>query len=167
MESASGDRRVLVIGYGNTLRGDDGLGPRVAALLEADKRLLGARIVARHQLVPELAAEFAEADLVILVDASESVAPGEVAVRRLDEEIGTGERLGGAAGPAPSSTWTHHVDAASLLALARELLSATPEAYVVAIGAESMELGDGLSAAAERALPAAVDAVAAIVVSRG
>ena len=43
---------VLVVGYGNPLRGDDGFGCHAAALLAADPRLEEARVLARHQLTP-------------------------------------------------------------------------------------------------------------------
>jgi len=76
--------RPLVVGYGNTLRGDDGVGPRVAELLAADPRLAGAVVLARHQLTPELAADIAEAALVVFIDASENGKPGEISIRRID-----------------------------------------------------------------------------------
>ena len=47
---------VLVIGYGNELRGDDGVGPRVAR--ELSPRLgvsFGVSAIDVHQLMPELA----------------------------------------------------------------------------------------------------------------
>src|SRR5919198_4121190 len=88
----SAGRRVLVVGYGSSLRGDDGLGWHAAALLAADPRLAGAEVLARHQLTPELAEDVSRAALVVLVDARADGggAPGEVAVRR-----------GGPAGPPP------------------------------------------------------------------
>jgi hydrogenase maturation protease len=164
MEPGNVPPRTLIVGYGSTLRGDDGLGPRVAELLDADPRLAGATIMQRHQLTPELAADIAEAALVVLIDASEDGEPGEIAVRRLvggaaaagaTSDDGSGETFGG--------TWTHHVDADSLLALARELWGAVPEAYVVGVGVESMELGEGLSPVVERALPEIVETVARLV----
>jgi hydrogenase maturation protease len=156
MEPDNAAPRTLIVGYGSTLRGDDGLGPRVADLLDADPRLAGATIMRRHQLTPELAADIAEANLVVLIDASEDGKPGEIAVRRLaGDTAGSGGPSGG--------TWTHHVDAESLLALARELWGVTPAAYVVGVGVESMELGEELSPAVERALPDVVETVARLV----
>ena len=62
---------VLVIGYGNPLRGDDGAGWKAAELLAEDPRLAGAVVLARHQLTPELADDVSRASLVVLVDASQ------------------------------------------------------------------------------------------------
>jgi hydrogenase maturation protease len=170
VDAAAKPPRMLVVGYGNTLRGDDGAGPRVAELLAADPRLAGVEIMQRHQLTPELAADFVGASLVVLIDARETGERGEITIRRLDGDaehhtgaVAPAEGRSTASGSATASAWTHHVDAASLVALARELWGATPAVYVVGIGVQSMELGDDLSGAVKRALPSAADAVAAIV----
>ena len=72
---------VLVVGYGNPLRSDDGVGWRAAQLLATDPRLAGARVLARHQLVPELALDVSRAPLVVLVDAAADGDPGSVSLR--------------------------------------------------------------------------------------
>jgi hydrogenase maturation protease len=69
---------VLVVGYGNSLRGDDGVGWHAAGRLAADPRLAGARVLARHQLTPELAVDVAQASLVVLVDAVAGAEPREI-----------------------------------------------------------------------------------------
>ena len=58
----------LVIGYGNSLRSDDGAGQKIAEQI-AEWQLPQVRSLARHQLTPELAADIAQADLVIFIDA--------------------------------------------------------------------------------------------------
>jgi hypothetical protein len=60
---------VLVVGYGNPLRGDDAVGWRVAESIVSDPRLAGAHVMTAHQLLPELAVELGEAGLAVLVDA--------------------------------------------------------------------------------------------------
>ena len=55
---------------------------------------------------------------------------------------------------------SHHVGADEVLALARELTGASPRAVAVGIGVADLELGEGLSAPVESALPRVVDAVA-------
>ena len=55
----------LVIGYGNSLRGDDGAGPYAARLLQNMNDEGGWDIVACHQLTPELAETISRASLVI------------------------------------------------------------------------------------------------------
>ena len=73
---APGPARVLVIGYGNALRADDGVGWHAAGLLADDPRLVGATVMALHQLAPELALDLSAATLAVLVDASTATLPG-------------------------------------------------------------------------------------------
>ncbi len=47
---------ILVLGYGNELRGDDGLGPLVARTV-ADANIPGVRVLTARQLLPEFAAD--------------------------------------------------------------------------------------------------------------
>jgi hydrogenase maturation protease len=154
---------VLVIGYGNTLRSDDGVGPTVAARLAADPRMAGADIREEHQLTPELAVDVSRAALLVLIDAGADEAPGEVSVRWL--ETG-GEHSGEAGyGPAaePGAAMTHHVDPAGIVGLARELWGTAPPVVMVSIGPESLEVGEGLSEVVERAAARAAEAVVDIV----
>jgi len=68
----------LIIGYGNTLRGDDGAGPRVAEVV-AGWSLPNVRAISAAQLTPELAEALAGAEVVIFVDAQVSQAAGRPA----------------------------------------------------------------------------------------
>lgn len=145
---------VLVVGYGNALRMDDGLGWHAAELLAEDPRLDGAAVLARHQLTPELALDFSRATLVVLVDASHGPPPGTFTIERVERAGRTG------------TTWSHHLDPASLVALGHELYGRTPDVYLVSVGAASLEMGDQLSPLLEAVLPRVVDAVAELVVSR-
>jgi len=145
---------VLVVGYGNPLRTDDGVGPAVAERLAGDPRLAGATVLTGHQLTPELAFDASRASLLILVDAEDGLAPGELSVRRLAAPDGDE-----ASGP----PLTHHLDPAGLLALARELFGASPPLVMVGIGTASMELGEGLTPQVEAAVARAADAVVAVV----
>jgi hydrogenase maturation protease len=141
---------VLIVGYGNALRTDDGLGWHAAALLADDPRLAGATIIRRQQLTPELALDISRAARVIFIDASNR-APGSVAIEPV------------AATPAAAApAWSHHVDPAVLLALARDLYGASPEAFAVSAGAADLGLGEDLSDALAEVLPAVLDAVAGL-----
>src|SRR3954467_15466993 len=70
----------LVLACGNTLRGDDGVGWEIAALLEDDAALADVEVVASHQLTPEMAEPISRADVVVFVDCSAVSGAGEVAV---------------------------------------------------------------------------------------
>ena len=172
-----GPARVLVVGYGNTLRTDDGVGWHAARLLAGDPRLAGAVVLAEHQLAPELAVDLSLASLVVLVDASTETPAGTVTVRRLAQpgraapggetrsggfgEAGSGGEAG-ASGSKPGAT-SHHVDPGLLLALACELYGWAPEAVVVSVGVAELGTGEVLSPKVEAALPVVADAVAQLV----
>jgi len=142
---------VLVIGYGNPLRSDDGVGPAVAERLAGDPRLEGVDIRSEHQLTPDLALDASRASLLVLVDAGAEQAPGEVSVRRLEP---AGE---------PGTAWTHHLDPSGLVGLARELWGPAPPVVIVSVGPATLEVGEGLSPVVEAAAGRAADAVAGVV----
>src|SRR5258708_21465848 len=70
--------KTLVIGYGNELCGDDGLGWRVAQDLAARQFDGDVEIMALRQLNPELAEPISQADRVIFIDARMGREPGVV-----------------------------------------------------------------------------------------
>ena len=142
---------VLVVGYGNTLRTDDGIGWHAAERLAGDERLTGAVVLRRHQLTPELALDISAASLVVFIDASRDLPPGSV-------DITCVERADVAA-----STSSHHLGPPVLVALAHELYGRRPSAYVVRCGVVSLELGDQLSPAVEAALATVIDAVVGLI----
>ncbi len=135
---------ILVLGYGNELRGDDGAGPCVAEMLAA-RQLRGVRVVTAHQLTPDFAELIARAGLVIFVDARVGGERTQVSAVRAST---TGDLQ------------AHSSDPSALLALAETLYSQCPPAWCVSIPADSFEFGFGLSA---RTKAAALDALAAIV----
>jgi hydrogenase maturation protease len=142
---------VLVVGYGNSLRGDDGVGWHAAGLLATHPRLTGARVLARHQLVPELAADVSRASLVVLVDAADEGDPGSVSVRRVRPR------------PPTPAIWSHHLDPETLAGLAEAVFGFAPPVVLVSVAAGSFAEGDRLSAALERVLPKVVQVVTDVV----
>lgn len=142
---------ILLIGYGNRLRQDDGLGP---ALLD----LAGARFAApdlctfeQQQLVPELAAELAAPGVTaaLFLDAAPADAatpPGMVTVRQLLPTV-DGSPLG------------HQLAPEELLTVARVLYGATPAAWLVTVAGENFGYGGELSAAVRSGLDEALAVV--------
>lgn len=61
--------RVLIVGYGNTLRGDDGIGPHVVESLAPAQLPPGTRCLCLPQLDISLVAQLPQADVAIFVDA--------------------------------------------------------------------------------------------------
>ncbi len=142
--------RALVVGYGNSLRSDDGVGWHAAMRAADDPRFAGVAVLAVHQLTPELALDLSRVDVAVFIDAAMSLATGFVVMHELTS--------GGAGSTA--STSSHHVDAGTLLAMARQLYGAAPLAWSVEVGIASMEPGEALTPAVEAALPEVLAAAA-------
>lgn len=123
----------IVIGYGNPLRGDDGVGPLVATAL--GRRVLPRlRTLALQQLTPELAPELAAVDRAIFVDACAGLSgPRWLALS-----------------PAESALAAHLSDPAVLLALTGALYGRAPAAWLLALPARCFTLGAPLSPIARR-----------------
>jgi hydrogenase maturation protease len=159
------DRRILVIGYGNTLRRDDGVGVRAAEMMAGDARFAGVEVLTAYQLTPELSLDIGTASLVVFVDADMRGLPGAIDVRELSGGAGAAvdvSRLPGLERVDQGAS-SHHVGADEVLALTRELTGASPRAVAVGIGVADLELGEDLSAPVEAALPRVADAVARLV----
>jgi hydrogenase maturation protease len=145
---------VLIIGYGNELRGDDGLGPFVAESIAAAK-LPGVLVKMVMQLLPELAADLVEARLAVFVDAS--VEPSAMG---LPVRIQAAEDM--------LSWCTHRANPHSLLALTRTISGRTPEGWWLTVSGRNFEHGEGLSeVAVENARQAIVRLMAFIQAKTG
>jgi len=122
--------RVLVLGYGNPGRQDDGLGPAAAAEV-GTWDWPGVTACDNYQLVIEDAVDISEHDVVWFVDAARSGAePYEV--RRLSA--------------AHAITFTSHlVKPEALLAIAARYYGKSPEAYLVGIRGYEFEFLEGLT----------------------
>ena len=123
--------RVLLIGYGNPGRGDDGLGPALAAAIE-DLGLPGVTVDIDYQLTVDHAALIAGHDGVIFADAMIGL---EKPFRF--SPVGTAP---------PQSLGSHQVTPEAALTLAGLLFGKAPPGWILAIGGtEFGELHEGLS----------------------
>jgi len=153
--------RVLVVGYGNSLRGDDAVGQVVAeALSAAGDHVPGlerAMVVAAQQLTPEMALDLSRSAFAVFVDAACDGRPaGSVTVQILDA---TSAREPAAAGNAAAVGCWQDLTPSGLVALARDLYDSAPPAAVVTVGVADVRLGMGLSPAVSAAVPRAAAAV--------
>ena len=136
---------ILVIGYGNDLRGDDAAGQRAAAQIDA-WTLPGVEVRALHQLTPELAEPLSAADRAIFLDAHPVSNGADVRVHRLH--------------PAnPTTRLAHTCDPQGLLALARAAFGRRPEVWWITIPATDFAFGAPLSPLAKRGI---ADALATV-----
>jgi len=133
--------KTLVIGYGNTLRGDDGVGYRMAEAVES-WGLANVEAYPCHQLTPDLAALLAEQERVFFIDASlPQNPPSPLVLTRLQIL------------PTPSAAFTgHHSHPLDLLALAQHLYGHAPLAYTLLLPTWAMGYGEALSPIAERGM---------------
>ena len=136
----------LVIGYGNTLRGDDGAGFLAAELLRDRIHRPDIEILSQHQLLPELMEPISRASRVIFIDASVSGRAGKV--HRIPLR------------PAPAcARVTHHATPEALLAGAQSLYGHTPEATLYVIPGRNFQVGQELTPSVRRAVDQLVDAL--------
>ncbi len=119
----------LVLGYGNPLRGDDGVGWVVAEQLQG---VAGITAVPLHQLLPEHADLMQTAVHVVFVDAAAEGEPGAVRVQPV-----VPDRHGLAA--------SHHMSPGVLLAMVGELYGRCPPAHLITITGQDFGYSETLS----------------------
>jgi hydrogenase maturation protease len=145
------DRDVLVVGIGNELRGDDGIGLDVARRLRESGARAGIDVQELHGGTIELLDAWRHADAVVVVDAMRSGLPAGT-VRRLDA---TAQPL--PARLAPSSTHALALDQA--IELGRALARLPTRLVVFAVEGRTFDTGAGLSAELAAIAPALAEAV--------
>jgi len=124
-------KKVLIIGYGNPGRLDDGLGPAFASAIEK-MDLPGVTVDSNYQLTVEDAYTVSQHDIVIFADA-EVGGHEPFSFRRIMPKTVT-------------SFTSHSVEPEAVLAMAKELFGADTKGYILGIrGYDFDEFGEGLS----------------------
>jgi len=139
--------RALVIGYGNPLRGDDGVGWHAARRLASLLREEDAEVLACHQLNLEIAEQISQASLTIFIDARWGGAPGKVLFQPVKPD------------PLSACAFSHHLAPSALLACAQGLYGTCPEAVLISVDGAFFGYEEGLSPPVLSALPALLDRV--------
>jgi hydrogenase maturation protease len=140
--------RVLVLGYGNPGRRDDGVGPAIVEEL-AGMGIPGVTAESDYQLSLEAAADLAEADKAVFVDAALE-GPEPFQVRPLS----------------PSATIrfsTHAFGPESLLAVCEEAYQRAPEALLVGVRGYEFDIAEGLSSRAQANSRAALEFITRLI----
>ena len=139
------ERRVLVLGYGNPGRQDDGLGPAVVAEIES-MGLPNVTAFDNYQLNIEDAIDVAAHDIVWFVDAART-GPSPYSVRVVS--------------PSPTIEFTSHiVRPEAILAIARQCYGESPQAFMLAIRGYEFEFIEALTPGAKDNLRAALGMLA-------
>ncbi|MBK8905361.1 MAG: hydrogenase maturation protease [Anaerolineaceae bacterium] len=134
-------QKTVVIGIGNPLRGDDGVGWAVVEALESVAAAWRVTAVHTHQLLPELIDDFCQASQVIFVDASVGGEPGSMAVTPIQPATD---------GPAAS----HQMHPGVLLAMGMKLYGRMPSAHLITVTGQEFGYTETLSAPVEQAVTA-------------
>lgn len=130
----------LVIGYGNTLCGDDGVGVYLAEALLAAGPPAGVTVVTAHQLYPEMAEAISAAQRALFLDARVDGTPGEIRQLCLVPLAGDG-------------AFVHRVLPGHLLQLAALLYGTAPPAELITLTGQNFEIGDDFSPVVRARLP--------------
>lgn len=145
-------RKILLIGYGNPGRLDDGLGPALAAAVE-NRKPDGVTVDTDYQLTVEDAAAVAEHDVVIFADAATS-GPEPFSFARIKPELS-------------ASFSTHSVLPPAVLGLAKELFGRDVPGYCLGIrGYAFNEYREELSEPGRANLRAAIEFVTSALETR-
>ena len=134
----SGPNTFLLIGIGNSGRGDDGLGWAFVEAIEQKGNFRG-RTVLRYQLQVEDADLISQYDQVIFVDAHQG-------------DLERGFSFKKCAAEKEFSFTTHHLAPETIVFLCQELYQKKPNVHLLLIQGEKWELDIGLSAFGEKNL---------------
>jgi len=156
-------KRTLVAGFGNIYRRDDGAS---GAVINALRRHLGrpeltpeedgfddrghaVDTVLLHQLVPELATDIADYELVVFVDAH----VGSIQEKLREEQLDVCYK---------PATVSHQLHPCTVLALAQEMHGQAPEGVLLSLRGYDFDFGEGLSPQTAAIVPLAVDRILAL-----
>jgi len=145
------ESRLLILGLGNLLCTDDGVGPRAAQAI-AETRLVpeGVQVLDGGTLGLALLPYLEDAEHAILIDAIEADAPPGTLVRLEGDEVG----------PAVAARLSvHQVGVSDLIEAARWRERIPPTLVLLGLVPESTELGIDLSPRVRAGMPPLVDAV--------
>ncbi len=137
---------VLIIGYGNTLRSDDGAGQLVAEKID-NLQWENVRTMAVHQLTPELAFDIAESEMVIFIDAYaciENQAQLKVESLKIEEN---------------QVILAHSINPTTLLNLSHKLYDKLPPAWWVLIPAINFDFGENISFVTKQSIEEAISCI--------
>ncbi len=138
---------IVIIGYGNSFRRDDGAGLLAAEELEGILRERGRDVerIAVHQLAPELAEPIArpEVEAVVFVDARVADCEAPEIPRMEAGRIFPGDF---------SSSLGHRLDPPVLLAFAERIFGRTAPAWLLTAPGIDFGHGEGLSPVAQQGL---------------
>lgn len=124
-------KQICVVGVGNTLRSDDGVGIFICSELEKIK-LPGLSVITTHQLHIELVEDLKEFDTIIVVDAGKDLTK-DVSFYPVNEQNSSIIHS------------SHNIDATLLYSLLQKLYPSDRSFFICAVQTQSFEFGETLS----------------------
>jgi len=140
---------VLVIGYGNPTRSDDGVGWYVADEIEkafSDR----VDVLKAHQLTLEMAEDIKDRELVIFVDARADEGGDWIRSEKLSPDFKLGLTV-------------HHLTPEVLLGACEGLFNKIPEAYIFSIKGVNFDFGEKLSEQTRNAADRAIEQIKGLI----
>jgi len=127
-------KKVLVIGFGSVLRGDDSFGPIVAEEIEkylVNQGILSsqAEVLIKQTLTPELAEDVSKSELVIFIDASKDGEPGKLIEERIQSD------------PLARVSMVHFLNPKALLNWTEQLYGKQVEAVILTVVGNDFNFG--------------------------
>ena len=101
----------IIVGYGNTLRGEDGFGVDVIDRLQKHE-LKNTRLIKEYQLTPELCLELLDGDEIIFIDAAYGKKPYTLA-----SPVDDGQ----------NNNLSHHISPKMLISMLNSLYGVSPK----------------------------------------
>ena len=142
----------VVLGLGNTLHSDDGIGPQAIERLRNDARVpADVALIEGGTLGLELLTYIWDCSYLLVLDAVDVGQPPGTLVRMTSDEVQT----------LPGRGSVHQMGVADLLVALRVLASRTPEIVLLGVQPASTDWGTELSSAVAAVLPALTDAAIA------
>ncbi len=144
--------RVMVIGFGSTIRGDDAFGylaaERLIEIIDENK----ATVLARPLLTPDLADDLNNVELAVFIDISEEGPIGELVMREIEPDSNS------------SVSMVHFLSPQALLYWTQHLYSSAPRAIMFTIRGEDFDFKENmLTPAVGKALDEVVERVTRII----
>lgn len=149
--SSKGIKKTLLVGIGNPLRSDDGVGSFIVQKVN-ERHIPHLKTIVSQQLNIELLEEAREFNKVLLVDAS---LVGEGLTLRKVHPMEEG-----------LMSSTHHLSAEFFLTLSKKLYPEEINLYLCSIRGKNFDLGEELSPEVKKIIPNAVEEICAFLTEK-
>lgn len=142
------NQEIWIIGYGNSRRGDDGIGPHMVKILK--KMILSTQRIyfrAIPQLTPDLIEDLQNADFILFIDATVKKLKKGWQLLKIQPDFSSMPFL------------THHVTPSFLLGLVRSVYMRCPSAWLVSVQGYDFGMEEAFYPETQRNIESAVSFV--------